>query len=246
MVTVAMVAYFAITNADFRSVQNLQDVMRQSAALLIISVGQGYVILGGGLDLSVGSTVSFTSVVAALMILKFGLIPGIILGVLAGAGIGVGNGLIVTRTGVSPFIVTLGSLSVVQGLALTLAGGTPVYNLPTGISDIGYDSLGPLPYPMVIGLVVLILGYAVLKLTRFGRHVYAMGGNVEAARLSGIPVALDMFLVFVISAFLAAIAGIVLTPRVSSGQPDLGQGSKSTPSRPSSWAAFPSSGDRAA
>jgi ribose transport system permease protein len=224
MVTIAMFAYFAITNADFRSVQNLQNVARQSAALLIVSVGQGFVILGGGLDLSVGSTISLTSVIAALAILQYGMVPGIILGVLAGTSIGAANGLIVTRTRVSPFIVTLGSLSVVRGLALTLAGGTPVYNLPSSISNIGFNSLGPFPYPMIIALVALVLGYAVLKLTRFGRHVYAMGGNAEAARLSGVPVALDTFLVFVISAFLAAIAGIVLTARVSSGQPDLGSG----------------------
>ena len=224
LVTVAMVAYFVFSNADFRSSQNIQDVFRQMAALLVVAIGQGYVILAGGLDLSVGSTVGLTSVVAALAMLKYGLVTGMILGLRTAVGVGVVNGLVVTQTGISPFIATLGMLSVVRGLALTLAGGSAVYNLPAHVSDIGFGSLGLIPYPMIIATVVLVLAYAVLKMTRFGRHVYAIGGNAQAARLSGVPVRLDQFLVFVISGLLAGIAGLILTSRVSSGQPDLGSG----------------------
>jgi ribose transport system permease protein len=224
LATVVMVAYFAAISSDFRSAQNIQDVFRQMAALAIVAAGEGFVIIAGGLDLSVGSTIGLTSVVAALAILKFGMVPGMALGLLAAAGVGVANGLLVTRTGVSSFIVTLGMLSVVQGLALTLAGGSAVYDLPSSISNIGFGSLGPVPYPILIAGVVMVLCYLTLKLTRFGRHVYATGGNAEAARLSGVPVLADQFAVFVISGVLAGVAGLVLTSRVSSGQPELGSG----------------------
>jgi ribose transport system permease protein len=219
-----MVTYFALVNSDFRTSQNIQDAFRQMSALLVIAVGQGFVILAGGFDLSVGSTVGLTSVVAALVMLKFGIVTGMIAGLLAAVGVGVVNGLVVTRTGISPFIATLGMLSVVQGLSLTLAGGSAVYNLPTNVSNIGFGSLGPVPYPIIIAAVVLVLGYGVLKMTHFGRHIYAIGGNIRTAQLSGVPVVLDTFLVFVISGFLAGIAGLILTSRVSSGQPLLGTG----------------------
>lgn len=224
LATLGLFVFFSLASDVFLDASNLGNVARQSSALLIVACGQAFVILGGGLDLSVGSMIGVASVVAALMTLEYGILPGFASGILVALLIGGLNGLVVARLSLDPFIVTLASLSIVRGLALTLAGGTAIQGMPSDFSYIGYNDLLGLPIPAIVAGLVFLGAYAILRWTRFGRYVYAIGGNREAARLSGLPVARWRMAMYAMSGGLAGIAGVLLSSRVSSGQPTLGTG----------------------
>jgi len=154
---------------------------------------------------------------------NFGLVEGIVAGILAGGFAGLVNGLIIARARVPPFIATLGMLVAARGAALTLSGGLPIAGLPREFLVLGAGYLGPFPIPTVIAVVAFVLAHGILRRTRFGRYVYAMGSNEEAAVLSGINVANYKMLVYITSGLFAGIAGVILTSRVISGQPTLGE-----------------------
>jgi ribose transport system permease protein len=219
-----MYLYFALTTERFFTLSNTQDVLRQSATLGILAFGQAFAVLSGGVDLSVGSTVGLASVVDTLVAKAYGPWAGAAAALAAGAGVGLVNGLFVARFRVNPFIVTLGMLSVVEGIALTLTGGSYVQGMPPGFSTLGYSSLGPVPYPALIAAGAFVVALVLLTRTRFGREVYAVGGNREAARLSGLPITRVVWSIYVVVGAMAALAGVVLSSRVSSGQPELGRG----------------------
>jgi ribose transport system permease protein len=151
-----------------------------------------------------------------------GIALGVIAGLLAGTCVGFINGLLVTHLRVFPFIATLAMLSVLSGLALNLSGGVPVSGLPDSFGDFAYEVVLGVPAPVIIAIVVLIIAHITLRYTRFGRHLYAVGGNEEAARLSGIKINRVKVLAYVFCSFCAAVGSIVLTARVASGQPTLG------------------------
>jgi ribose/xylose/arabinose/galactoside ABC-type transport system permease subunit len=143
----------------------------------------------------------------------------------AGLLVGLVNGLIIGYTAVTPFIVTLGMLSIVSGTALTLTNGDPIFELPDSwFFQLGIGFIGPVPMPVVVAAVVFALVWVLLNRTRYGTHVYAVGGNEQAAQLAGIPVARVKLSAYMLSGVSAAIGGIILTARVRSGQPLLGQG----------------------
>jgi ribose transport system permease protein len=141
-----------------------------------------------------------------------------------GVTAGLVNGLFIARLRVNPFIVTLGTLSVFEGVALTISGGSYIQGMPAAFSDLGYNSLGPIPLAAGAAGIVFLLVLVILTQTRFGRSVYAVGGNPEAARLSGINVTRVRWWIYILTGVSAAVAGIVLSSRVSSGQPELGRG----------------------
>jgi ribose transport system permease protein len=147
---------------------------------------------------------------------------GVIEGILAGTAVGVVNGFVITWLGVFPFIATLAMLSILSGLALNLSAGVPVSGLPEQFGDFAYDQVFGLPAPFIVAVLVLIVSHLTLRYTRFGRHIYAVGGNQEAARLSGININRVKILAYMFCSFCAAIGSIVLTARVASGQPSLG------------------------
>jgi inositol transport system permease protein len=223
MVLVAMAIFFGSINPNFWSVTNLANVSRQISILALISIGQTFAILSAGIDLSVGSLLALVSVVCAQGMLDFGLTGGIICGVLAGCLAGLVNGVLIAKARIPAFIATLGMLVAARGLALTLSGGLPITGLPHEFLFIGAGYWGPFPIPSVIAAVAFVVAYFVLSRTRFGRYVYAMGSNEEAAVLSGINVVKYKMMVYVVSGFFAGIAGVVLTSRVISGQPTLGE-----------------------
>ena len=169
-----------------------------------------------------GSTVALVSIVAAFGMRKYGIGLGLVEGILAGVVVGLINGLVITRLGVFPFIATLAMLSILSGLALNLSGGIPVSGLPERFGNFAYESVLGIPAPFIVALVVLAVSHFVLRYTRFGRQIYAVGGNQEAARLSGIQINRVKILAYVFCSFFAAIGSIVLTSRVASGQPTLG------------------------
>lgn len=222
---VLLVIVSAVISPAFRSPYNLSNVLVQAVALGLISLGQTLVILGGGIDLSVGSIVSLVSCLTAglMMGVEGRLLPVLIAMVLLGALIGLANGLIVTRLRVAPFIVTLGMMSVVQG-AVFLYTKNPVGKIPKAFRFLAEGQIGPFPFPVLLLLALIILSWFVLRRTTFGRYVYAAGGNEEVARLSGIRTPAIRLATYILAGVSAALTGLFLTSRLRVGQPLVGQG----------------------
>ena len=231
LLTAAVV--FTFMSDNFLTDRNLMNVLRQSVYLTIVSLGQMHCLLTGGFDLSVGTVLALSSVVGALVMASvFAAIPdaiwlaimiGCFVGILAGTMIGVANGIGVAFFGVSPFMMSLGMTSVGFGIALFLTGGTPVYGMPQQFGDIfGFGILLGIPTPIYVAALIIIVLYLVLNRTPFGRHLYAVGGNIKAAQLSGINTRSTLFWTYVLCAFLAAIAGMLLTARLDTGEANIG------------------------
>ncbi len=221
---VLITVILGIAKPGFLSLDNLVMIGRQIAINGILAVGVTYVLLTGGVDLSLGSVVALAGVVAA----SFAhpgehvvLVP-IAMGILVGAGCGAVNGTIVTRGRVPSFIVTLGMMTVARGLALVLSGGRPVSNLSREFAALGGSSVAGIPVPALILGVLALASAGLLHHTRLGRHVYAVGGNEKAARAAGIRVDGVKVFAYTLCGALAGLAGVVLASRITTGQPNAG------------------------
>ncbi|TJZ76329.1 ABC transporter permease [Chitiniphilus eburneus] len=220
-------AGLAFMSPDFLTVGNLMNVLRQVSINALIAFGMTLVILLGGIDLSVGSILALASVLTAMM-MRAGYDPmfATLAGVFAGAVMGCVNGLIVAKGKVAPFIATLGMMTVLRGLSLVFSNGSPITGFQSDFFSMlggGYVA-GLIPVPVVWTLLMFALFWFVLKKTVFGRHVYATGGNAEAALLSGVKTDRVQIGVYTISGAMAAMAGMVLTSRLNSAQPTAGMG----------------------
>lgn len=222
LAVLALVVTFSLSSEFFLNVQNFRNIGLQAAALAAVCFGQTAVILTAGLDLSVGSTSALVSVVTALTMIEFGIPAGLAAGLLAGIAVGFVNGLIVTRLKVFPFIATLAMMSFAAGLALNLSGGVPLTGLSTRFTDVAYQNIAGIPLPVVVAAALLGITFVILRYMRFGRNIYAIGGNQEAARLSGIKVDAVRLVAYMFCGFCAAVGSLILTARVASGQPTLG------------------------
>ncbi len=212
-------------SGSFLTFNNLTNVARQVSINAIIAVGMTCAILTGGIDLSVGSVMALSGTVAAgLMITGIPMPLALLAGLLIGALFGAINGACVAYARMPPIIVTLASMSVARGLALIYTGGYPVSGLPDPFAFFGRGEVMGIQVPILIMAGIYIIAYAMLNHMSFGRYVYAIGGNEEAARLSGIRISRYKLLVYVISGLTAALAGLVLTSRLMSGQPNAGEG----------------------
>ena len=217
----------AVGSRDFLTVGNLFNVMRQVSINALIAFGMTLVILLGGIDLSVGSILGLSSVLTA-MLMKAGhdAVLATLAGIVAGAFMGLVNGVVVAKGKVAPFIGTLAMLTVLRGTSLVLSKGSPI----TGFSSDFFSMLGggylagQIPVPVIWMLAMFALFWFVLKKTIFGRHVYATGGNAEAAKLSGVKTDRVQIVVYTISGAMAAMAGVILTSRLNSAQPTAGVG----------------------
>lgn len=223
LVLAILVAVFSAANHNFLTGTNLSNVARQYAPLALISIGQTFVIINGGIDLSVGALMALVSVTTALAMLAWGFLAGILAGLGVGLAVGTVNGLLVARTPIPPFIVTLGALSMARGAAFTISGGQPISGLPLPLLWLGSGDVGPVPVPAAAALAAFLVFHVVLTRTRFGLYTFAIGGNEEATRLSGVPVGWYKGLAYVLSGFLAGVAGLILTARTFSGQPTIGE-----------------------
>ena len=223
---VAIVAVLSVVKPTFMTVPNLVNVVRQISINGILAVGVTYVLLTGGVDLSLGSLVALTGVVAAGFAHpgQYPVIVPVLMGVLAGAICGLANGVVVTKGRVAPFIVTLGMMTIARGLALVLSGGRPVSNLSKPFTSLGSGDLCGVPIPVVILFGVALLSYLFLKNIRLGRYIYAVGGNENAARASGISVDGVKMFAYTICGAMAGLAGVVLASRITTGQPNAGVG----------------------
>lgn len=223
---------FSLITDNFLTRHNLMSVSRQSTYLVMVSIGQMVVLLTAGLDLSVGVIIAMNSVVSSFVMVSLwsGLGPGwdaIILGCLAGLGssiaIGVINGIGVAFLRVAPFVMTMAMSSIVFGVALTITGGSPIYGMPEAFADtIGYGSFLSIPISVWITGVSVACMYIMMSWTPMGRYLYAIGGNVRAAGLSGINTRVYIFFAYVISSVSTGIAALMLTARLESGESNIG------------------------
>jgi ribose/xylose/arabinose/galactoside ABC-type transport system permease subunit len=223
-VIVLMIVVFAIMNENFTSGTNVRNVLRQSAILGIAACGQTMVILSGGFDLSVGMVIGFVSITSAMVMSDHGLWAGLVSALVIGAAVGAVNGWLVAKAGLPPFIATLAMFSAARGMALIVSGGLPITDLPSEFSWLGAGQIFTVPVPAVIAAVVFVVCAYIMRKTHFGRYVYAIGGNEEAARAAGVPVARIKLAVWSLHGFLVGLAAVVLTSRAVSGHATLGEG----------------------
>jgi len=219
-----LVVITALNQKNFATFSNLQNISRQFSLLALIAVGQMFPILIAGLDLSQGGVMGAVSVLSTLAMLEYGVIPGCILGILIGGMFGLVNGTLIALFNISPFVVTLGMMSFARGLALMITNGQSIYGLPDSFSYLGTEYIGPFPVPFIIASLIFFISYVILHRTRFGRYIYATGGNEPAAKISGINVKLIKACAYMYCGLLAGLASVVISSRVNSGQPNLGTG----------------------
>jgi ribose/xylose/arabinose/galactoside ABC-type transport system permease subunit len=215
----------ALMTDRFLSPLNLANILVQSSIMAVIAMGMTFVIVGGGFDLSVGSTTALAGCVAAMVMVKAGLVAGVAAGVGAGAAIGLANGLIIAKLGVNPFITTLGTMVLVRGLTFLITGGAPVGDegLPVAFLTFGSGRLFGIHYLVWVPAVLLVVLSWVLHATPYGRRVFATGGGREAAYLSGVRVERVIASTYVWCGALAGVAGVMLAARLQSGQPTAGE-----------------------
>jgi len=206
----------------FLTFSNMINVLQQVSIELPLAIGLTLCILTGGIDLSVGSVVALTGCITAIAMSKLGVVLGIMVGLLVGVGTGLFNGLLITKAKIPPFVVTLGMMTIARGLALISTGGEFIGGLPSSYEKIGTGFVSFVPIPVAIALGISIVIYFLLTQTKFGTDIYCIGGNAEAARLSGIPNDRVVTIVYVLSGLMSAVVGVVLTARVGSAQPSFG------------------------
>jgi ribose/xylose/arabinose/galactoside ABC-type transport system permease subunit len=213
---------FAALAPQFLSVDNFVNIAISIAVIGILAVGMTFVILTGGIDLSIGSVAALAGVAAALISLKFGVLIGFAAALVVGIGCGILNGAFVAYFRVPPFVVTLAILTIARGLAFILSEGRSIGNLPGDFSWLGKTSVFGLPLSVLIMLATVAAGWFVLKHTTFGRYVYAVGANAEATFMAGINVKAVTFRVYVLNGLLVGLAAIVLASRLGAGVPNSG------------------------
>jgi ribose transport system permease protein len=215
----------ALLTGRFLSPLNLTNILVQSSIMAVIAIGMTFVIIGGGFDLSVGSTVALAGCITAMVIVKFGMAVGVLAGIAAGGAVGFANGMIIAKLGVNPFITTLGTMVLVRGIVYLITGGAPVGDegLPAVFIAFGSARIFGIHYLVWVPALLLLILSWVLQATPYGRRVYATGGNREAAYLSGVPIERIIASTYVWCGALAGIAGVMLSARLQSGQPTAGE-----------------------
>lgn len=214
----------SIASPYFLTLENILIVLRQSLFVMIIAFSMTFVIAMGGIDLSVGAIVAIVGVFVAMMIMSgMHISLVLILGLLAGAGLGAMNGLLISGIGVPPFIATLGMLSVLRGMVMVLTRGVPIYGLPGRLFRYlaqGYVSI--IPFPILIAVMLFFISWFLLKKMKFGRYILATGSNEEAAGLVGINIAKIKIIAYTLSGLFSAVSAILLTSRSEAALPEAG------------------------
>jgi ribose transport system permease protein len=221
---IGLITGFSILSERFFTISNMLIVMRQTSIVAFLAVGMSFVIIGAGIDLSVGSVLAFSGAVGAGVMQNGGIFFGILAGLALGTALGAFNGIVITKLKIPAFIATLAMMAIARGGTLVYTDGRPITGLPSSFAFLGRGYIGNVPFPIILMLIIFILAYIILKLTRFGRYVYATGGNINAARASGIKVDNVIISTFAISGFLSGLTGMVLASRLNSAQPTAGVG----------------------
>jgi ribose transport system permease protein len=226
LITLLVLCLVTATLTDrFLSPLNLSNILVQSSIMAVIAIGMTFVIVGGGFDLSVGSTVALSGCIAVMAMVRFGLAAGILAGVATGLAVGLANGVVIAKLGVNPFITTLGTMVLVRGVVYLITGGAPVGDegLPAGFIAFGSARFLGIHNLVWVPVILLIVLSWVMRATPYGRRIYATGGNREAAYLSGVPVRRIIASTYACCGALAGIAGVMLAARLQSGQPTAGE-----------------------
>lgn len=224
VIFIVLFVVMSIFAPNFFTGNNMVNILRQVSISGICAVGMTFVMLTGGIDLSVGAILGVSGVLTAMMMLKG--VPSLLASIIAlalGVVIGGITGAIIHYIEIPPMIATLGTMTSLRGVAYLITGGTPVFGFDESYSKIGQGHVGVIPIPVIILAIVYAIGIFVLSKTKFSRYVYGIGGNQEVARLSGIKVARVKIAVYAISGFCSALAGLVMLGRVNSGQPRAGE-----------------------
>lgn len=221
---IGLCVVLALSTNVFLTTGNIMNVLRQISMIAILAAGIFFVMVGGGSDISVGSLVGLTGIAFAGSMVNWGLNPIIafVFALIIGGIAGSVNGFMATKLGIPPFIATLGMMSVARGVVYVVTNAYPISGLPKSIAFIGRGYFLKVPFPVIIMIIVYLIAHFVSQRTKFGRFVYAAGGNPEAAHLSGIKVKKVLTTTYIICGMLAAISGIILVSRLDSGQPNAG------------------------
>ena len=222
MVLVALVLLMAVIAPNFNRIDNLLNIARAISVNAILAAGLTFVILTGGIDLSVGSIIAVSGVIAVVLAIAGLPAPlAVTAGMLVGAACGLVNGALTAYLALAPFIVTLGTMTFLRGLAYTITAGQPIVSSDLNFKGIGNGYVSGIPAPVIVMAIVFLVAWFLLERTRYGRHVYAVGGNAQAPRLAGVRVRLS---VYVIAGACAGLAGVIFAARVISAQPTAGTG----------------------
>ena len=228
LVFCVFLSVFPKTSGSFFTRQNIFNVLRQISTNLFLACGMTMVIILGGIDLSVGSIIALSGCISAGCVARYNLpLPiALLMGLLVGLLVGMFNGAVISKTTIPAFIVTLATMNIAKGLAYVYTGGSPVRVVTKEWQFLGAGYVGIFPTPVVILVIVLIITAIIMNKTKMGRHMYAVGGNQQAAEFSGIKVEKVKFFVHAFSGLMAGLAGIVLASRMYSGQPTAGDGAE--------------------
>ena len=228
LVLCVFLSVFPKTSGSFFTRQNIFNVLRQISTNLFLACGMTMVIILGGIDLSVGSIIALSGCISAGCVARYNLpLPiALLMGRLVGLLVGMFNGAVISKTTIPAFIVTLATMNIAKGLAYVYTGGSPVRVVTKEWQFLGAGYVGIFPTPVVILVIVLIITAIIMNKTKMGRHMYAVGGNQQAAEFSGIKVEKVKFFVHAFSGLMAGLAGIVLASRMYSGQPTAGDGAE--------------------
>lgn len=221
---IGMVILMSFLSPAFLNLYNIINVVRQVSFIGIVAMGVTIVIITKGIDLSSGSVIALVSVISASFAHPgdYPLIVPIVIGLAVGTLAGLINGTITAKGMIPPFIATLGMMTAARGLALLYSDGKPIDNLSDSFLFLGAGDILGIPFPIIVFIVMGIISHLLLNNTKFGKHTYAIGGNEQAARISGINVDRHLILVYTYAGFLTAISALMLTARISVGQPSMG------------------------
>jgi ribose/xylose/arabinose/galactoside ABC-type transport system permease subunit len=216
---VVLVVAMAIASPTFRDPVNLVNVLAQNSIIGIVACGMLLMIITGGFDLSVGAVGAMSAIVAAWVFINLSIPLGIVAALAVGIATGLINGLLITKVGMNPFVATLGMQVLIRGVLLIVTDGKPIYGVQSEFTWVGLGKVGPVPVPVLIYAGVILVTLVILRFSRFGHYIYAVGGNKEAARLAGIDVERVLIKVYAFGGLCAAIGGIVMLGQTVIGQP---------------------------
>lgn len=230
LVLIGLIIMFSIISPVFFTASNLINIFVQQSYVIIAAIGLAFVMISGGIDLSIGYQMSLVSIITSMSMMWFNLpIPvAILIGLFTGVILGVFNGLASNKLKVHPLIITLGTMTIYQGLSYIISKSNPIFGLPAEFKFIGQGYIGPIPFSVILMVIVALTASFILNKTYFGRFVYAVGGNEEASRLAGIQIERMKLIIFAICGFFVAISAIILVARAGSATSATGVGTEFT------------------
>jgi len=228
IINIVIIIILAFLTESFFTAYNIGNIFKQASIIGIVAISSTIVIISGGIDLSVGSIAGLSAMISAVLMSQdranMDPLPAILIALAAGTCIGLYHGFIIYEIKIPPFIATLGSMFVIRGIVKLISGAQTIARLPNSYTDFAQIVLFAIPALVMVWLFVAFIIHLVLRYTRFGRNIYVIGSSQEVARLSGIPMRLNVYSIYILAAFLCALAGVLLSSRLASAVPTGGTG----------------------